>query len=113
MYSSRRKRLAASSVVIAAQAQLLRQPPLPGAEIALAAPPRLRRVGRNHAHAQFAQRPSHLRHPVRSTLPPAFGVSQKWLPRSLYKAQNSPWRSITSRNAAITVSVDSSSTSCA
>ncbi len=30
------------------QAQLLRQSPLPGAEAPLAAPPRLRRVGRNH-----------------------------------------------------------------
>src|SRR6266852_2570658 len=28
----------------------------------------------------------------RSTLPPTFGVSQKWLPRSLYNAQNNPLR---------------------
>ena len=31
----------------------------------------------------------------RSTLPPAFGVSQKWLPRSEYSAQKIPLRSMT------------------
>src|SRR6266853_6634363 len=49
----------------------------------------------------------------RSTLPPTFGVSQKWLPRSLYNAQNNPLRSTTARSAASTVAVDSSSTNCA
>jgi hypothetical protein len=44
---------------------------------------------------------------------PPFGVNQKWLPRSEYSAQNSPLPSITSRTAAITVAVDSSSTSFA
>ena len=43
-------------------------------------------------------------------MPPTFGVSQKWLPRSLYKGQNTPFRSIASRNPAVTVTVDSSST---
>src|SRR6516162_194460 len=38
---------------------------------------------------------------------------EQWLPRSLYNAQNTPLRSITSFNPAIPVSVDSSSTSCA
>ena len=33
---------------------------------------------------------------------PTFGVSQKWLPRSLYKAQNKPLRSITSFSPTIT-----------
>ena len=58
------------------------------------------------------QRPSHLAQPLRLTGPPAAGV-KKWLPRSLYRAQNRPLRSITSRNPAITVAVDSSSTNCA
>ena len=48
-----------------------------------------------------------------STFPPAFTVTKKWLPRSLYRAQNKPCFSITSRNPAITVRVDSSSTNCA
>ena len=43
----------------------------------------------------------------------AAGVWKKWLARSLYSAQKRPFRSITSRSAAITVRVDSSSTNCA
>ncbi len=39
-------------------------------------------------------------------MPPTLGVSQKWLPRSLYKAQNTPCRAITAFSPAITVSVD-------
>src|SRR6202035_5144819 len=42
------------------QPQLLWQPPLPGAEAAFAAAPRLRRIRRNHLHSQLLQRPSHL-----------------------------------------------------
>ena len=42
------------------QPQLLRQPPLPGAEAAFAAAPRLRRVRRDHLHSQLVQRPPHL-----------------------------------------------------
>jgi hypothetical protein len=41
-----------------------------------------------------------------------FRSDEKWLPRSLYSAQNNPLLSITSRNAVITVRVDSSSTNC-
>ena len=48
-----------------------------------------------------------------STENSAFGVTKKWLPRSLYKAQNRPLVSITSRSPAMTVRVDSSSTNCA
>src|SRR5712692_1117332 len=44
-----------------AQPQLLRQAALPGREVALAAPARLRRVGRDHLHSQLVQRPPHLR----------------------------------------------------
>src|SRR5712692_423788 len=47
-----------------AQPQLLRQTPLPGAEVPLAAPPRLRRIRRNHLHPQIPQRAPHLRHPL-------------------------------------------------
>jgi hypothetical protein len=43
-------------------------------------------------------------------LPPLFGVSQKWLPRLLYKAQNTPRPAITSFSPAMTVKVDSCST---
>src|SRR5438445_512935 len=42
------------------QPQLLRQASLPGSEVALTAAPRLRRIRRNHANPEFAQRPSHL-----------------------------------------------------
>ena len=59
------------------QPQLLRQASLPGAKVALAAAPRLRRVGRNHLDAQLAQRPSHLRQPIRIHFAPTFGVNQK------------------------------------
>src|SRR5205085_2985848 len=97
----------------AVQPQLLRQTSLPGAEIALASSTRLRRIRRNHLYPQLAQRSSHLRQAMGSTFPPTFGVSQKWLPRSLYNAQNNPLRSITSFSPAITVTVDSSSTNCA
>src|SRR5258708_17061272 len=48
---------------------LLRQPALPGAETALAAPPCLRRVSRNHLYPQFAQRSSHLRQAMRIHFP--------------------------------------------
>src|SRR3974390_1546950 len=100
-----------------AQPQLLRQPSLPGPEVALRTAPRLRRIGGNHLNPQLAPRPPHLRPPMgihlATPLPPAFGVCQKWLPRSLYSAQNTPLRSITSRNPAITVAVDSSSTNWA
>ncbi len=48
-----------------------------------------------------------------STLSPALTVTKKWLPRSLYNAQNKPFVSITSRNPAITVRVDSSGTNWA
>ena len=41
----------------------------------------------------FAQSPSYLGHTLPVHGPPTFGVSQKWLPRSLYGAQNSPLRS--------------------
>src|SRR6516164_1390033 len=95
------------------QPQFLRQPALPGAEAALAAAPGLRRVSRDQLHSQLAQGSSHLRQTVRIHFASHLGVSQKWLPRSLYRAQNSPLRSITSRNPAMTVAVDSSSTSCA
>src|SRR4051812_2052604 len=40
-----------------------------------------------------------------STGSPAFGVTKKWLARSLYNAQNTPCLSITSRKPAITVRV--------
>ena len=42
----------------------------------------------------------------RSTISPAFGVSRKWLPRSLYKAQKIPRCSTALRNAASAVGVD-------
>src|SRR4030081_1868702 len=45
----------------AGQPQLLRQPSLPGAETAFAAPACLRRIGRNHLHPQLLQSPAHLR----------------------------------------------------
>ena len=48
----------------------------------------------------------------RGPFSPSFIVTKKWLPRSLYKAQNKPWISITSRKPAITVRVDSSSINC-
>src|SRR5271166_1409474 len=52
------------------QPQLLRQPSLPGAEAALAASPRLRRVSRDHLHSQLAKaRPTCVKR-WRSTLPP-------------------------------------------
>ena len=40
--------------------ELLRQPSLPGPEVAFQAAPRLGRVSRNHLHAQIAQRTAHL-----------------------------------------------------
>ena len=46
--------------VNAPQAEFLRQPSLPGSEIALTATTRLGRVGRNHLHPQLVQGPSHL-----------------------------------------------------
>ena len=60
----------------------------------------------------FIARPTCVRRCL-STFSPSFTVTKKWLPRSLYNAQNSPQVSITSRNPAITVRVDSSSTSWA
>jgi hypothetical protein len=42
------------------QSEFLRQAALPSREVALAASPRLRRVGRNHLHPQLVRRPSHL-----------------------------------------------------
>src|SRR5271167_2282939 len=42
-----------STVVIPAQAQLLRQTSLPGPEVALATTARLRRVSRDHLHPQL------------------------------------------------------------
>ena len=42
------------------QPELLRQPSLPGPEVAFRAAPRLGRVSRNHLHAQIAQRTAHL-----------------------------------------------------
>src|SRR6202007_1479727 len=92
-----------------AQAQFLREPPLPGAEVPLRTPARLRRVGRDHRNAQLLQRSAHWRELPRIDLPPRLGVSKKWLARSLYSAQKTPRRSTTSRNAASTVRVDSSS----
>src|SRR5260370_190511 len=47
-----------------AQPQLLRQTPLPGAEVPLAASPCLRRIRRNHLHPQIPQPPPHFRHPL-------------------------------------------------
>src|ERR1022692_2373957 len=44
-----------------AQAQLLRQPSLPGGEVAFRASPRLRRVGRDHMHSQLLHGAAHLR----------------------------------------------------
>src|SRR5437660_12157934 len=95
------------------QPQFLRQPSLPGAEVAFTASPRLRRVGGNHLNVQSTQGSSHLGQTMAIDFPSTFGVSQKWLPRSLYSAQNTPLRSITSFSPAITVTVDSSSTNCA
>ena len=63
--------------------------------------------------ARLSASPGSLYTYAAETLPPAFGVSQKWLPRSEYSAQNRPRCSITARSLAITVMVDSSSTSCA
>src|SRR6266568_2340824 len=51
------------------QAQLLRQPPLPGPKAPLAASPRLRRVGGDHFDLQLLQRPPHLRQPPRIDRP--------------------------------------------
>ena len=62
--------------------------------------------------SSFRARPTWVKRCL-STLSPAFWVIKKWLPRSLYKEQNKPRVSITSRKAAITVRVDSSTTSCA
>src|SRR5713226_1186412 len=62
--------------------------------------------------SSFIARPTCVRRCL-STFSPAFTVTKKWLPRSLYTAQNKPWISITSRKPAITVRVDSSSTNCA
>jgi hypothetical protein len=42
------------------QAQLLRQAPLPGSEVAFTAAARLWRIGRNHANPQFPQGSPHL-----------------------------------------------------
>src|SRR6202522_1714030 len=44
-----------------AQSQLLRQPSLPGGEVAFRAAPRLRRIGRNHLYSQFLHGPAYLR----------------------------------------------------
>src|SRR5580698_3880611 len=44
----------------------------------------------------FIARPTCVRRCL-STFSPSFTVTKKWLPRSLYKAQNKPWLSITSR----------------
>src|SRR3974390_2858731 len=46
------------------QPQLLRQPSLPGPEVALRTAPRLRRIGGNHLNPQLAQRPAYLRYPM-------------------------------------------------
>src|SRR5271170_5475675 len=42
------------------QPEFLRQPSLPGSEVAFRAAPRLGRVSRDHLHAQVAQRTAHL-----------------------------------------------------
>jgi hypothetical protein len=99
--------------VHATQAQLLRQAPLPGAEISLATAPGLRRIGRDGLRlSSFSARPTWVNR-LRSTGPPAFGVTKKWLARSQYIAQKTPFPSTTSRIAASTVRVDSSSTNWA
>jgi hypothetical protein len=51
-----------------AQAQLLREPALPSAEVPLRATPGLRGVGRNHLNAQLLQCSAHLREPLRIDL---------------------------------------------
>ena len=102
-----------SRVASPASAQLLRQAALPGPEAALAAPARLRRVGRDHLHAQLLQRPAHLRQPLRIDLPPSLRGEQEMAAAIAVQRAEQPLRSITSRSAAITVRVDSSSTSCA
>src|SRR5262252_8792538 len=54
------------------QPQLLRQAPLPSPEIALRAPPRLRRIRRDHLDPQIPQRPPHLRQLLALDLGPGF-----------------------------------------
>ena len=55
------------------ESQFLRQPCLPGGETAFRASARLGRVSRNPLHAQIAQRPSQLRHPMRIHLAAGLG----------------------------------------
>lgn len=50
------------------QPQLLRQASLPGAEVALRTPARLRRLGRDHLNAEVMQGASYLGQPLRIDL---------------------------------------------
>ena len=111
--SSRRNRLAASTVVIPCSRSSCGSRPCQVPKAALAAAPRLRRVGRDHLHSQLAQRPPHLRQPVRIDLAARLrGEPEMAAPIAVQSAEQ-PLRSITSRSPAITVFVDSSSTSWA
>jgi len=92
------------------QAQLLRQPPLPGAKASLSSTARLGRIGGDHLDPRFFQRPPDLGQALPVRRPPACGVSKKWLARLLYSAQKHPFVSTTSFSAAMTVRVDSSCT---
>ncbi len=95
------------------QAQLLRQPPLPGSKPALRSPPRLRRIRRDHPNIQFLQRSSHLRRTLRIYFSARPGRPKVVTGAVAVQRAENPFCSITSRSARSTVSVDSSSTSCA
>src|SRR5262249_10295125 len=58
-------------------AQLLRQPPLPGAVTTFHTPARLRRIRRDHFNPQLLQRPSPLRHLGLIHLAPGLGRHKK------------------------------------
>ncbi len=71
------------------QAQLLRQPPLPGAKPPLTAPPRLRRASRDHLDPQPLQRPPHLAQPFRAHRPPRRrGVKKVARPIAVERAES-------------------------
>src|SRR6266481_1570699 len=103
MYRSRRKALASSAVVIPASRSSCGKRPC---QVPKLRSDRPRACGEYAAiictPSSFIARPTCVRRCL-STFSPSFTVTKKWLPRSLYNAQNRPWRSITSRNPAITV----------
>ena len=61
------------------------------------------RVGRNHPHSQFVQRSSHLRHPLVVHRSARLRRQPEMAAAIAVQSAEQPLRSITSRNAAITV----------